>query len=254
MNFRFCYLTNSNLVLKNDSFFKKYNLDKQKNFTLMSSLVPVSLGTSGGNVGPKNAKHSAKVFSFDTSKSGYQRVKSSYWLQETVDLTKDSGIYVPIDQFQYEGKRGRDATYNDPSYLGLDIKNLNSLGIVCPKIYGFKKDVVEKIKNNKALFISEKIFTLNREEYYKQSLDHQRLFDCQSIIICLMLRKEFGQVKLHGFLKISDKNIAIHKIYGFKNLNHFDKQYIRYMRDISSDIAANKTPDTYLKIVAAKVK
>ena len=106
-------------------------------------------GTSGGNVGPKNAKHSAKVFSFDTSKSSYQRVKSSYWLQETVDLTKDSGIYVPIDQFQYEGKRGRDATYQDPSSLPFDIKNLKSLGIVCPKIYGFKKDVVEKIKNNK---------------------------------------------------------------------------------------------------------
>lgn len=115
-----------------------------------------------------------------------------------------------------------------------------------------KEEIVAIHEKNEKLLTSQKLFSLNRDEYNKLDAHQQQVFDTQSMIACLMLRKEFGEVKLHGFLQISDKNAAIKKIYGFKNLDHFDKQYFRFMKDICADVKSNKTPDNYLKISARK--
>jgi hypothetical protein len=115
-----------------------------------------------------------------------------------------------------------------------------------------KEEIIAVYGKNEQLWKSHKLFSLNRDEYNKLDTNQQQLFDYQSMIACLMLRKEFGELKLHGFLQISDKNVAIKKIYGFKNLDHFDKQYFRFVKDFSSDVKLNKTPDNYLKISARK--
>ena len=77
------------------------------------------------------------------------------------------------------------------------------------------------------------------------------MFDQQSMILCLMLRKEFGESKLQGFLRISSNNNpqdVLKLVYGFDGYEHFDKQYYLFMKELSEDIVENKTPNSYLEI------
>ena len=73
--------------------------------------------------------------------------------------------------------------------------------------------------------------------------------------LCLMLRKEFGEVKLQGFLRLQSKNkpeTVLGMIYGFKSYSQFDRQYVRYMKDLCADLADDHTPDSYLEIKSVR--
>ena len=70
-----------------------------------------------------------------------------------------------------------------------------------------------------------------------------------------MLRKEFGEVKLQGFLRLQNKNrpeSLLDMIYGFKSFAQFDRQYVRYMKELCADVSDNLTPDSYLEIKAVR--
>lgn len=108
--------------------------------------------------------------------------------------------------------------------------------------------IKKRIDDNENLYTTSQIFDVTEEKYYNFSKDMQDLFDQQSFLLCLMLRKEFGQVKLYSFIKIQNKEIAINKVYRFKNLAHFDKQYIHYLHDLGNDVVVEKTPESYLQI------
>lgn len=122
-------------------------------------------------------------------------------------------------------------------------------------IFEIKKDLVDLasvIKKNEAIFASDQMFTFTEEEYLKQSEENKKLFDQEAIALCLMLRKEFGEAKLQGMLRLANRNNpqdVLKVVYGFSGYNHFDKQYIRFMRDLSADILKGKTPDKYLEII-----
>jgi hypothetical protein len=67
-----------------------------------------------------------------------------------------------------------------------------------------------------------------------------------------MFRKEFGEAKLQGFLRLQNKNKpekVLNLVYGFSSFSQFDKKYISYMKDLCGDISDEKTPDFYLKVV-----
>lgn len=104
------------------------------------------------------------------------------------------------------------------------------------------------IEKDQSIFDSEKLFTLTEEEYLKQTEENKRIFDTEVVILCLMLRKEFGQVKLHSFLEENDANQGLKRVYGFSGFNHFDKQYIRFVKDLTRDVEAGITPDSYLNV------
>ena len=53
---------------------------------------------------------------------------------------------------------------------------------------------------------AEQVFSTTDDEYNKQTNENKNLFDQQSACLCLMLRKEFGEVKLQGFLRLQNKN------------------------------------------------
>lgn len=98
---------------------------------------------------------------------------------------------------------------------------------------------------------AEQMFTATEEDYNKQTNENKKIFDQQAALLCLMLRKEFGQFKLQGFLRLQARNKpedVLQLIYGFKGFSQFDKQYVRYMKDLCADIADDHTPDSYLEI------
>jgi hypothetical protein len=110
------------------------------------------------------------------------------------------------------------------------------------------KEIIEK---DQPIFVSEKMFTMTEEDYFKESLENQKIFDQQSLVLAIMLRKEFGEAKLQGFLRIASKNDpqdVLKFVYGFDGYEHFDKQYIRFMTDLASDVSNKKTPESYLEI------
>jgi hypothetical protein len=107
------------------------------------------------------------------------------------------------------------------------------------------------VAKGETIFNSEKMFSLTEEEYNKLSPDQQKTFEQQSIALCLLLRKEFGEAKMQGFFRLAARNKhedVMRLIYGFRDYRHFDQSYGRYMRDLTNDILQNKTPDSYLEI------
>ena len=108
----------------------------------------------------------------------------------------------------------------------------------------------EFFDKDKPIFISEKIFTMTEEEYNKLSVEHRKIFDIQSMFLCILLRKEFGEVKLQGFLRISNQNdpqSVLNMVYGFSDYDQFDKKYVQFMLDLTSDVMKDRTPNSYLE-------
>jgi hypothetical protein len=112
--------------------------------------------------------------------------------------------------------------------------------------------LTEIINKDSPVFVSEKMFTMTEDDYSKLKADDQKVFDAQTVALCLLLRKEFGEAKLQGFLRMSNRNKTedvIRVVYGFRSFQHFDSSYARYMKDLTNDILRSKTPDSYLTIV-----
>jgi hypothetical protein len=102
---------------------------------------------------------------------------------------------------------------------------------------------------------ADQIFTTTEDDYNKQSSENKRIFDQQSMCLCLMLRKEFGEVKLQGFLRLQAKNKPediLNLVYGFKSYSQFDRQYVTFMKDLCADVSDDETPDSYLDVAAVK--
>jgi hypothetical protein len=120
------------------------------NCILLSSLPKVSLATAGNSGGgAKNSKHGLSVFSFDYAASKnmtrYSSRNSDYWKPETVDVANDAGVYVIIDQFNFQT---RNSGWDSPSDMRRLIERLEKLGITVPTIYGFKAKQFEKARKN----------------------------------------------------------------------------------------------------------
>ncbi len=116
-------------------------------FVKMSSLKPTTAqnpSASSGVSAPKNSKHSSQAFIYSNSNKYFNSTCSTYWNNATVDLAKDSGVYVEIEGFKIKGING----FNHPSELER-FKTLAELGFTMPTIYGFKKGVVEKVAKSK---------------------------------------------------------------------------------------------------------
>jgi len=116
-------------------------------------------------------------------------------------------------------------------------------------------DLSNSISKNRPMFTSEKMFTLKEDEYLEESVENKKIFDQESVALCIMLRKEFGEAKLQGMLRISSKNNpqdVLRVVYGFSGYSHFDKRYIQFMRDLTGDVVREKTPDAYLDIKSVR--
>jgi hypothetical protein len=161
--------------IKDKSFFAKYNLDETKDFVLLSSLPVHSFASSGGVSAAKSPKHSSKEFIFDATKTSWASTRSSFWIQESVDIANDSGVYVEIENFDFKTTSG----FTHPQNLSSYINNLKSLGVTAPKIYGFKKHVMDKVKKNAKFIPLSKYIKDTLENFAKTNKLSQNLADRQ---------------------------------------------------------------------------
>ena len=161
--------------IKDKSFFAKYNLDETKDFILLSSLPVYSFASSGGVSAVKSPKHSSKEFIFDVTKTSWGSTRSHFWIQESVDIANDSGVYVEIENFDFKANGG----FTHPQQLSGYIKNLQSLGVTAPKIYGFKKHVMDKVKKNAKFIPLSKYIKDTLENFAKTNKLSQNIADRQ---------------------------------------------------------------------------
>lgn len=161
--------------IKDKSFFAKYNLNETKDFVLLSSLPVHSFASSGGVSAVKSPKHSSKEFIFDVTKTSWASTRSHFWIQESVDIANDSGVYVEIENFDFKTTSG----FIHPQNLSLYIKNLKSLGVTAPKIYGFKKHVMDKVKKNAKFIPLSKYIKDTLENFAKTNKLSQNIADRQ---------------------------------------------------------------------------
>ena len=104
------------------------------------------------------------------------------------------------------------------------------------------------LREHKELFFSKAMFAMDEDGYMKLSKEEKELFDTQSLALCLLIRKEFGQDVLHEFMKSSSDPDGVLRRIGFNGYSQFDASYLRYMKDLNADILNSKTPDSYLDI------
>jgi len=108
-----------------------------------------------------------------------------------------------------------------------------------------------KIKNliDEGLTFDFSFLNKNEEDYKKMSENEKRNFSANSLTLCLMLRKEFGERK---FLKLmfskGDILSQIIEIYGYKNKEDFEKTFKRYCLDLKDSIKKSDSVDRYFKI------
>lgn len=108
-------------------------------------------------------------------------------------------------------------------------------------------------KLDQRIFMSDSLLTLTKENWTKQSDDNKLLFDQEAMVLCLLLRKEFGQLRLLHFLKEAntDPEKALTKIYEFKSYDEFDASFSRYMQHLCNDVVKGITPNDYLHVKRA---
>ena len=142
-------------------YWKKRQLDGAPSI-LMSSITPYSNASqmSSASNGPKNSKHSAKVFTLDETKS-HGGVCSSWWEKATADLQKEGGVYVVIDTFQAILPSG--AFHEDPRTLRQKVVKLREAGLIDGPVYGFKRDRLSRLGKK----------WVKLDDHVKQQIDKQ---------------------------------------------------------------------------------
>jgi hypothetical protein len=98
---------------------------------------------------------------------------------------------------------------------------------------------------------NSKIFDMTKEKWLVLSSKDKQKFDSESLVACLLLRKEFGGVAFSKFVSESpDKTSLVKSLYGFKDLDHFESVLERYAKNLSEDIRKGRTPDSYLMVIS----
>lgn len=146
------------------------------------------------------------------------------------------------------------AEFEDKYKIDIPFFAKNGMSIIngtIPVIKSYVSFIGEKVKYSQKIFLSEAIFSMTEQQYTTLSDENKKLFDSQSVLMCLLLRKEFGESKLQRFYLNSKKYDTVDllkSIYGFESFSDLDKSMVRFAKDLSKDIGQNKTPDSYLQV------
>lgn len=111
----------------------------------------------------------------------------------------------------------------------------------------------QHLQAQKSVYFSKTLLNMDQASYDKLSEEDKILFDRQCMILCLLLRKEFGETKLHTFMDADNVNPEqlLQRVYMFRDYGQFDASLMRYMGDLCTDVINRKTPDSYLTITPA---
>jgi hypothetical protein len=190
-----------------------------------------------------------KLFNLDRSKIEFRKDLSVMWvlLDDKPERTVAPFIsQVCLKEFEYKNSVKLSVWFKrGSSYLNGTLSDIRQNVL----------SLSDMLKNEETVFSSQKLFSMSEDDLSKEGYQNRQIFDRQSLALCLMLRKEFGEAKLQGFLRMANKNepkSVLKFIYDFDSFDGFDKQYVRFMKDLTSDILNNKTPNSYLEINSAK--
>lgn len=97
----------------------------------------------------------------------------------------------------------------------------------------------------KQKFLSENNLKFSIKDFFsaKEDKTKSESYRVQSALLCLLLRKEFGQDNFVHFLH--SKSLSS---FGFENDNEFEKIVNKYYENIYKDLKENKVPNNYLEI------
>ncbi len=106
------------------------------------------------------------------------------------------------------------------------------------------------VRGDNPLYFSSGLMKMTKTQYNKLSNQKKHLYDQSAMAFCLLLRKEFGQDQFHFFLKgyAEGGGKAALRVLKFNGYDHFDRTFNRYLTDLANDLAAGKTPNSYLQI------
>lgn len=107
--------------------------------------------------------------------------------------------------------------------------------------------IAPHIAANRRIFFSEPLFTLKKESVVRSSEENMTLFDREAAILCLMLRREFGQRRFLILLVDSSPN-SLYAATGYRGYSQFDSAFKRYLFYSARDMASNNMPDSYFNI------
>jgi hypothetical protein len=109
----------------------------------LSEFAGYARATSDGSSAPKDAKHSAKCFTFDFKQeyNRWDRAKSQCWEIAQADMDA-GGVYVIIDKFHLTGM-GYD---QEPRKMKSFKSACEAAGITFPKVYAFKLGQRNKVE------------------------------------------------------------------------------------------------------------
>lgn len=110
-----------------------------------------------------------------------------------------------------------------------------------------KSELVQSTKLN-----FPEVSSFNSEKWIALTPQDRALFDRKSALVCLMLRKEFGEERFLKFLRGAQDQDSIRSVYGFKDMSEFNGTLNRYSENLSKDIGEGITPDSYVTVKGAK--
>lgn len=133
------------------------------------------------------------------------------------------------------------------------VRGMSVLNSTIPKIKSSLKQVKSELEEGNPMF-TKNIFSLTEDDYKKLSPQKREVFDGTSAMICLLLRKEFGQKNLLDFFKNPSTEENFKMVYGFQNFDHLNQTFKRYSKNLITDISNGVTPNSYLQIMPIKYK
>jgi hypothetical protein len=123
------------------------------------------------------------------------------------------------------------------------------LSMTLPQIRRYFTELQPYLQNDSKVYFSQGILQMTEDEWKKLPPENKKLFDIEAGMMCLFVRKEFGQKNFHAALGSGSQLVAT---LGFRDFNHLDSSFKRYMFYLAGDVQQNKTPDSYLQIEAVK--
>lgn len=105
--------------------------------------------------------------------------------------------------------------------------------------------VASYVAADRKMFFSESLFTISKDSLLQSTSDNISLYDKEVALLCLMLRKEFGQRRF--MMMIADSSAeSLFAATGYESYSKFDLALKRYLYYASNDMARGRMPDSYL--------
>ena len=127
-------------------------------------------------------------------------------------------------------------------------KGMSYLSKPVPNIAGGFRELGMLIEGDTKVLFSRGLLASDRATFDKYSGVNKSLFDVQSAVLCLMIRKEFGQQNFMRLAASKGTEDDLRKATGYTSYDAFDRAFKRYMIYLSNDIGNNRTPTQYLDI------